>query len=233
MKTAIITGATQGIGAAIAAHLAKEHFTLIVCSLSIKDLETLQKTLTDLGSPKVYIKSADLGNKDAAKDFAHFALNCAPHIDMLVNNAGIFIPGDILEEEEGQLEMMLDLNLIAPYAITRIIAPKMKTQKSGHIFNICSVASLKAYPMGGSYSISKYALLGFSENLRQELKMDKIKVTAICPGATNSRSWAGSGVPEERIMPAADVAIALWSAYSMSANTDVETIVMRPQFGDL
>jgi short-subunit dehydrogenase len=87
--------------------------------------------------------------------------------------------------------------------------------------------------MGGSYSISKYALLGFSDNLREELKMDNIKVTALCLGATNSRSWQGSGVPAERIMPAEDVAKILWTAYNLADSTNLETIIMRPQFGDL
>ncbi len=79
----------------------------------------------------------------------------------------------------------------------------MKKNNSGHIFNMCSIASLRAYPNGGSYSISKYALLGFSENLREELKPYSIKVTAICPGATYTPSWEGSdGVEPARIMEA-------------------------------
>jgi short-subunit dehydrogenase len=98
---------------------------------------------------------------------------------------------------------------------------------------MCSVASLKSYLNGGAYSITKYALLGFSENLRAELMPFNIKVTAICPGATNSRSWAGSGIPAERIMEPGDVANMLWAAYTLSAQADVETIVMRPLKGDL
>ena len=93
--------------------------------------------------------------------------------------------------------------------------------------------SLRAYPNGGAYSITKYALLGFSDNLREELKETNIRVTAISPGATYSRSWSGSGVPEGRIMKVSDVADMLWSAYSLSAMANVEHIVMRPQKGDL
>ena len=233
MPTAIITGATQGIGAAIAQKLASEKFTLCICSRNESELIDFKNKLEYLGSPKVYIQAADLSDKETAKRFALFALAQLQSVDILVNNAGLFIPGNICEEPEGQLEQMMNLNLYSAYAITRIIAPTMKPLKKGHIFNMCSVASLKAYPMGGSYSISKYALLGFSDNLREELKMDQIKVTAICPGATNSRSWQGSGVPEERIMPAEDVAKILWAAYELAQNTNLETIVMRPQFGDL
>lgn len=109
----------------------------------------------------------------------------------------------------------------------------MKNNGRGHIFNMCSVASLQAYPNGGSYSISKYALLGFSDNLREELKQDNIKVTAICPGATFTPSWEGSGVAPERIMEAADIANMLWSAYRLSPAANVENIILRPVKGDL
>ena len=103
----------------------------------------------------------------------------------------------------------------------------------GHIFNMCSVASLMAYPNGGSYSISKYALLGFSKNLRLELKDKGIKVTGIMPGATWSASWEGVELPEERLMQASDIALAVWSATQMSPSAVVEDIVLRPQLGDL
>lgn len=233
MPKAIITGATQGIGAAIAKRLAAEHFTLCICSRNEHELARFKTELEQLGSEQVYVMAADLGSKQGAGSFAEFALQNLGTVDLLVNNAGVFIPGDLCEEPEGQLEQMMQLNVYAAYTITRIIAPVMKQNKKGHIINMCSVASLKAYPQGGSYSISKYALLGFSENLREELKMHHIKVTAVCPGATYSRSWEGSGMPEERLIPAADVASIVWTAYNLSGSTDLETVIVRPQFGDL
>ena len=98
---------------------------------------------------------------------------------------------------------------------------------------MCSVASLKAYPHGGSYSISKYALLGFSDNLREELKESTIRVTAIEPGATYSRSWEGAAIDTNRIMEANDIAIMLWAAMQVSKQANVEHIVIRPIKGDL
>lgn len=233
MKSAIITGATQGIGAAIAKKLATQNFRLAICARSTQDLASIQIELRNLGSPEVYTQVCDLTHKSEAAAFGQYALEQLGRVDMLVNNAGVFIPGDICDEPDGQLEQMMQLNVYSAYTITRVVVPQMKIQESGHVFNICSVASLKAYPQGGSYSISKYALLGFSDNLREELKTSNIKVTALCPGATFSRSWQGSGVPEERIMQADDVAEVLWSAYSLSQQANVEMIVMRPQFGDL
>jgi short-subunit dehydrogenase len=109
----------------------------------------------------------------------------------------------------------------------------MKAAKAGHIFNLCSVASLAAYPGGGAYSISKFALLGFSKNLRNELKEHGIKVTAVIPGAAYTDSWKSSGISEERFMQAADIAKMVYAASQLSPQAAVEEIVMRPQLGDL
>jgi short-subunit dehydrogenase len=109
----------------------------------------------------------------------------------------------------------------------------MQAAGNGHIFNMCSVAGLKAYPGGGAYSVSKFALEGFTQNLRLELMTQGIKVTAIQAGATMSDSWAGSDIPAERMMRADDVATAIWSAYQLSPQSVVESILLRPQLGDL
>jgi short-subunit dehydrogenase len=104
---------------------------------------------------------------------------------------------------------------------------------AGQIFNICSIASLAAYENGGAYSISKFALLGFSKNLRLEIKDQGIKVTAVCPGAVYTNSWSGSGVDPKRIMEARDIAKMIYAATQLSPQAVVEDIVMRPQLGDL
>ena len=109
----------------------------------------------------------------------------------------------------------------------------MVSQRSGHIFNICSIASLKAYENGGAYSISKFALLGFTRNLREEMKQHNIKVTAILPGAAYTDSWAASGINPQRIMEASDIAELVYSATHLSPQACVEEIVVRPQLGDL
>src|SRR6185312_5050858 len=127
----------------------------------------------------------------------------------------------------------MSVNLYSAYHLTRQLLPIIKEKKTGHIFNMCSVASLKAYPNGGSYGISKYALLGFSNNLREELIPFNIKVTALCPGATYSRSWEGSGVHPDRMMEGKDIADTLWASYTLSAQANVELIVIRPLKGDL
>ena len=234
MQYAIVTGATQGMGKVIAEKLLSEGFSIAVCARNKEKLATLKKEWNEkYPAAKVITYDADLSNKEEVLDFADNILAYFPKIDLLVNNAGNYLPGTVADEPDGLLEKMIGINLYSAYHLTRKILPIMKLTGSGHIFNMCSIASLKAYPNGGAYSISKYALLGFSENLREELKEFGIKVTAICPGATYTPSWEGSDVPPERIMEAADVAKMLWSAYSLSAQADVETIIMRPVKGDI
>jgi len=234
MPYAIVTGASQGIGKAIAEKLLANGFSIAVCARHKVKLESLQNEWNELyPNASVIMVNADLSEKDDVTVFSETVLTNFPRIDLLVNNAGMYLPGILADEPEGLLEKMIGINLYSAYHLTRKILPVMKNNNSGHIFNICSVASLRAYPNGGSYSISKYALLGFTDNLREELREHNIKVTAICPGATYSPSWEGSGVAPERIMETADIASTLWSAYSLSPQANVDTIVMRPVKGDL
>jgi len=140
----------------------------------------------------------------------------------------VFTPGEILHEDAGALEHMINTNLYSAYNLTRALAPRMIDQGAGHIFNICSVASLLALPGGGSYSISKFAMLGFSKVLAKG-----VKVTSVMPGATWSNSWAGVDLPVSRLMQADDIAKQIWAAYDTSAAAVIEDIVLRPQLGDL
>ena len=233
-RKAIITGATKGIGRAIAEILATEGYDLAVCSRHEADLEAMKTDFNDRFSDvKIIAKIVDMSVKSEVLDFAQFVKNEWNRVDVLVNNAGTFIPGAIHTEGEDALEMMMATNLYSAYHLTRAVLPMMMPLKKGYIFNMCSVASEKAYPNGGSYSISKFALLGFSKNLREEMKPLGIKVTSILPGATWSDSWAGFEAPEERLMQARDIAEAVVSALRMSAAAVVEEIVLRPQLGDL
>ncbi len=234
MPNAIVTGATQGIGKAIAEKLLSEGFALAICSRDKNKLSALELEWNEkFPSASVIAVVSDLCIKEDVHAFADTVLSNFPEIDLLVNNAGMYLPGTIAEEPEGLLDNMLGANLYSAYHLTRRILPVMKSAKRGHIFNMCSIASLHAYPNGGAYSISKYALLGFSDNLREELKEHSIKVTAICPGATYTPSWEGSDIEPGRIMEANDIAVMLWSAYNLSPQANVENIVMRPVKGDL
>ncbi|MFK8102634.1 MAG: SDR family oxidoreductase [Saprospiraceae bacterium] len=230
----IISGATKGIGWAIAEKFAAEGANVALCARNEEDLKTCKASLEErFPKIKVLCKTCDVSKKEEVLAFADFVLSHWKKIDGLINNAGVFLPGAIHEEEDGALEKQINTNLYSAYNLTRRLLPTMMEAKAGHIFNMCSIASKVAYPNGGSYSISKFALLGFSKVLREELKEQGIKVTAILPGATWSNSWAGVDLPESRLMQAKDIAKAVWSAYQMEPSAVVEEIIIRPQLGDL
>ncbi len=230
----MITGATHGIGKATAEKLLSKGFSLALCARDGTALEGLAREWTvRFPDSEIRILAADMEKAEQRLAFARMAMDHFPRIDLLINNAGLFIPGKLMEEPEGHLEKTLQLNLIAPYALCRLLFPRLREQGEGHIINLCSVASLQAYPSGGAYSISKYALLGFTDNLRMELRPYGIRVTAICPGATCSRSWEGSGVDPQRMMEAEDVADMIYASWALSPRANVDQIVMRPIQGDL
>ena len=173
----VITGASKGIGKALAKKFAANGYNLILCSKGELDLyKTMQELQTAF--PAIEIK-------------------------------------------------------YSAYHLTRKLLPKMMEAASGHIFNICSVASLQAYSNGGAYSISKFALAGFSKNLRQEMLAHNIKVTAVYPGAVLTNSWGNFDNSKNRIMEANDIADMVFAASQLSIGACVEEIVLRPQQGDL
>ena len=230
----IVTGASKGIGRAIAAKFAAAGHTIIVCSRTEQDLQAM-KTDFELHFPqsKFLYQPVDVSSAEEIKSFGNWVLAEGIVPDILVNNAGSFRPGSVYNEEEGTLEEMMATNLYSAYHLTRMLLPGMMAQKQGHIFNICSIASLQAYANGGAYSISKFAMLGFSKNLREEMKPHGIKVTAVCPGAVLTNSWVGSGIDPNRIMEAEDIAAMVLAASQLSPMAVVEDIIIRPQLGDL
>jgi len=232
--TSIITGASRGLGKAIAGCFAAAGYDLV---LSSRDPAALEAAVRELGEryPAIAIRSkaADLSDKRQAQELGRWVMESGLAVDVLVNNAGQFIYGSLFEEAEGVLEQLIAVNLYSAYHLTRALLPAMIARKAGHIFNICSIASLKAYHHGGAYGISKYALAGFSANLREEMKEHGIKVTAVYPGAVFTDSWAGSGVDPHRIMEAADIGRMVVAAAELSPQATVEEIVLRPQLGDL
>ena len=231
--TILITGITKGIGRAIAELFAKNGYNIAGCARDKKALDAFKAELWNkYPEQKFLFALCDVSDKNDVLAFAYDVTDEFERIDILVNNAGVFIPGSLLHEEDGIFEQQMNTNLASAYHLSRVIAPKMIAQKSGHIFNICSTASIKAYSNGASYCISKHAMLGFSKGLREELMPTGVRVTAVLPGATLTHSWAGTDHPEERFIKAEDIAQSIWDIHKLSANADVEEILIRPQLGD-
>jgi NADP-dependent 3-hydroxy acid dehydrogenase YdfG len=222
-KTIVVTGGTKGIGRAIVDKFAHEGFTVLTCA----------RTEEENFPENVHFFKADMSKKTEVLAFADFVKATVNQVDILVNNTGFFLPGQIHNEEEGTLEAMIETNLYSAYHLTRALVGDMIARKEGYIFNICSTASITAYTNGGSYCISKFALLGMSKVLREELKPHHVRVTSILPGATLTNSWAGVELPAERFIAPEDIAQVVWTAYSLPDSTVLEEILLRPMLGDL
>lgn len=233
-KLIVVTGGSLGIGRAIIEKFVDAGFDAVTCARNVDDLKALARACTQRNpEATVHFHQTDMSVKGEVQAFAKRVTDLGRAVDVLVNNAGYFVPGDISTEPDGNLESMIHANLYSAYHMTRGLVSEMVNRRSGHIFNMCSIASFQAYENGGSYAISKFALLGFSKCLREELKQAGIRVTAVMPGATRTRSWAASGLPEERFMRPGDVADAVFGAWSLSPQSVVEEIIIRPQEGDI
>ncbi len=232
-KLIVITGATKGIGRAIAERFAKAKFDLAICARNEDDLNRVKVEIEKAHQVNVAVKVTNISDKKQVSKFTNFILTLNRPINVVVNNAGHFIPGSTMEEPDGLLERMIEGNVYSAYYTTRGLVDHLKKNGSGHIFNMCSIASIKAYPNGGSYTISKFALLGFSKVLREELKAHNIRVTAVLPGATRTASWEGVDLPDTRFIKPEDVAEVIFNAYSISDRSVVEEIIIRPQLGDI
>lgn len=229
----VISGASKGMGKAIAERFAAEKNNIFICSRNEKELIVAALEINSKYENTVKYFPSDLSDKIDVQKFTSWIMAQTDTIDILVNNAGQFIPGSIYNEEEGTLEKMIHINLFSAYYLTRALLPIMMKKRSGHIFNMSSIAALSAYKNGGSYSISKYAIMGFSKNLREEMKPYNIKVTTVYPGAVYTSSWSGSGVLPSRIMEVNDISDMIYAASLLSPQACVEDIIIRPLQGDL
>lgn len=226
-SSVFITGATRGIGLAIAHRFDQAGWKLMLHGSSENSVAQLRDIF-----PQALILSADLSNPLQIQDLC-MQLKTMDCPDILVNNAGLFLPGSIHEEAEGTFETLMSVNLSAPYHISRALLPGFMERKSGVILNMCSTASITGYTNGGSYCISKFGLLGMSKVLREELKPYSVKVISILPGATYTDSWAGSGLPESRFISVEDLAELVFTACTLQSSAVAEEIIIRPLAGDI
>ena len=179
-KNAFITGAGKGIGKAVAIALAKEGVNLILVSRTQKDVEQLADEASNLGV-KALALSADVSDINSINAAAEKALVEFKHIDILINSAGIASFGKFLELEPEAWERIIQVNLMGTYFTTRALIPNMIERQTGDIINISSTAGLNGNALTSAYSASKFAVLGLTDSLMQELRKHNIRVTALTP----------------------------------------------------
>ncbi len=222
-KLIVVTGGSKGIGRAIATLFVERGYEAVVCA----------RDVTGISGEGLLPFAADLSTRAGVDALAAFVATLNRPVDVLVNNTGTFQPGQIQNEAEGTFETLMATNVASAYHLTRGLLPGMLTRRQGHIIMMCSTASITPYTNGGSYCISKFALLGMSKVLREELKTSGIRVTALLPGATLTASWEGTDLPPDRFMQAQDVAETVWAACSLPPTAVLEEILLRPQLGDI
>jgi len=236
-KVVIITGASSGLGEITARHLAARGAKLVLASRRVDRLDALVADIAAQGGEAIAV-ATDVSKRADLEAVAAAALARFGRIDVLINNAGVMplSPIDKLMVEEW--DRMIDVNIKGVLYGIAAVLPSMKTQGSGHIINIASVAGLKVFaPIGSVYSATKFAVRALSEGLRSEAPAG-VRTTIISPGAVESELKLGStdadaaaGVTafyEANQIPADSVARAIVYAIEQPANVDINEIVLRP-----
>lgn len=234
MQNALLTGATKGIGMAIAKALVSEGINVAICSRNEQDLLSVKEALLKINPGiKVFVRVTDCSLRDEVISFAAEAERELQSIQIIINNAGLFLPGSILEEDENALQKQMNLNLMAGYELYRYFGKKLMAARGGHVFNICSIASKQVVADAGSYSVTKFAQLGLNHVMRTEMKAYGVKVTAILPGPTLTGSWAGTSILPVKFVLPEDVAAAVTNCLKMSTGANIDELIIQTATGEI
>ncbi|ACV22874.1 Serine 3-dehydrogenase [Slackia heliotrinireducens] len=182
--TALVTGASSGLGAEISRVLAQEGFDLVLVARSEGKLFALKNELEDRYHVTAHVFASDLAQEDAALDVYDFVLERELRIDILVNNAGFGDSGTFHEADWSRQRDMVQVNVVALMQLTHLLVPHMVERGAGMVMNLSSVAAFCAGPYMSIYYASKAFVLSFSEALYEELAGTGVTVTALCPGPT-------------------------------------------------
>jgi NAD(P)-dependent dehydrogenase (short-subunit alcohol dehydrogenase family) len=229
-KTALITGASKGIGFAVAKRFAPELSDL---HLAARGAEGLQEAAEALARPglTVHLHPVDLAKEEGVHSLAQGVLSATPKLDVLVNNAGIYLPGSLLGDGRSNLRYMIEINLLSHIDLTNALDSAFSS--GGYIFEMSSVAAKKMFLGKPGYSISKHAQGAMIEALRHEMRPRGVRVTSVMPGPTWSHSWEGATFPEDRLLDAAHVAESMFAAWQLPHEAVMEELVIRPFEGDI
>lgn len=219
-KTAIVTGASKGLGRAIARRFARDGVKVVAAARSEGALQELATETSGI-IPIV----TDVTKKDDVKRMVETAVSQTGQLDILVNNAGLGHFGPVEELTEEQWDQMMNVNVKGAFLACKYAIPYLKKEK-GHIVNISSVAGTVTFPGGGGYCASKFALQALSDVLTQELKKEEVKVNTLCPGSIQTEFSPSS---KAYALSAEQVAETVWMMVSADPGVIFNQIVMRPQ----
>ena len=227
----LITGASQGIGAAVARAFAARGWRLALVARSEGKLAEVAHQCAEAGGEaRPFV--CDVTDDAAVDRMADGVLAWAvPNV--VVNNAGAFVPGGLSETTPEAFREQMDVNVVSAFLFTRAFLAPMLERGSGRVLMMGSVASVRGYAGGVAYGAAKHALLGLARSLREEVKGTGVSVTTLLPGAVRTASWDGTDLPDGRFMPPEDIARVAVEVASLSGRTVVEEVLLRPDAGDI
>lgn len=226
MKTAIVTGASRGLGKAIAHALAGDGYDLFLSARSEQSLHALKADLHTIHGVKVRIDAVDFNVEEAVSAYGRRLAEEVGTVDVLVNNLGIFNP-DTLEDVETFLDQHMRVNFYGAFHLTQALLKKLENQGHGHIFNVLSVVNHHPRVDAAGYTISKFALFGYHRLLQKSLKPKGIKVTGLFPSSINTSSWDGVDAPKDDFVQPEDIASLIVNVLHMQRGTVVSDIDLR------
>jgi NADP-dependent 3-hydroxy acid dehydrogenase YdfG len=222
----LITGASGGIGSAIAVAFATHGYKIIATGRSRAKLQALKNNI-EAKNGTCEIVMGNLAQKSTIEQLVSTVAQQKGRLAALINNAGVYISDTTTDTDVGLLEKLMETNVYAAFNLTKQLMHIIKASKS-HVFNMCSIASSYAYKEAASYTITKHALLGFSRSLRKDLVSFEVKVTAVLPGAVLTDSW-GDYKPEPlEMMAPEDIAGLVYACFDTAPAACVEEILIRP-----
>lgn len=228
-KITLVTGASRGIGRAIALLFAQEGADLIITARNQQELNTLRTEIEAMGRRCLSVP-ADLCQPDEINNLVEQVLETFGRIDILINNAGIGDWKPITEFTLAEYDQIFDVNVRAVFWLTQAVLPQMISRGEGHIINVASASGRWAYPGGTVYCASKFAVVGFNEALAKELRPTGVRVTALCPGQVNT--YIGGSGPEEWVdgmLNGEDVAALALQAVTLPPHAIVTEMVLWPR----
>ncbi len=225
-QVALITGGSSGIGLAIASALVKEGMCV---AITARDEKRLKKAVAQLRKEggEVIAAPGDVSKAAQVNSFVKKVISEKGRVDLLVNNAGIYLQGPIDKISEADWDAVQDVNLKGAFLYTKAVLPTMRKQHSGYVVNISSLAGKMGFGETSAYCASKFGMMALTESLMNEAAKDGIKATAVCPGYVATPMVAHVGIPPEEMVPAEDIAKLVIDLLHLSKNTIIKEIVVN------
>jgi 3-oxoacyl-[acyl-carrier protein] reductase len=226
-KVAAVTGATKGIGYAIAESLAREGAVVAICGRTQQTVDIAAKRLSERAGSKVSGLAVDVRDPDQVSGFFQFIDETFGGLDILVNNAGLGIFAPVAEITFAEWKETLETNLSGVFYCCSQSIPRLRKRGGGSIINISSLAGKNPFAGGAAYNASKFGLNGFSEAMMLDHRRDHIRVTYVMPGSVDTDFSPRSAKAEWKIAPA-DIADIVLAVLRMPARTTVSRVEVRP-----